>query len=76
MFIRWYKGWQDYESYPDVDWQRCKRIPSQTREYNHLFKILVVGDSGTGKSSTISRFVDRTFSNSKTSLHPWDFVIY
>lgn len=70
MFIRWYKGWQDYESYPQIDWGKCKKLPPQ-REYDYLFKVLLVGDSGTGKTSAISRFVDRTFSNT----HSWEFVI-
>lgn len=53
-------------------------LPAQTemaREYDHLFKLLIIGDSGVGKSSLLIRFSDNIFSGSYITTIGVDFKI-
>ncbi|CAD5217571.1 unnamed protein product [Bursaphelenchus okinawaensis] len=45
------------------------------RDYDYLFKLLIIGDSGVGKSSLLMRFADNVFSNSYITTIGVDFKI-
>ena len=45
------------------------------QEYDHLFKVLLLGDSGTGKSSLILRYTDDIFNSALVSSIGVDFKV-
>ncbi|PRP80437.1 Rab GTPase [Planoprotostelium fungivorum] len=45
--------------------------PSGTTEYDYIVKILLIGDSGTGKTALLRRFVEDAFSQQYTTTIGW-----
>jgi len=45
------------------------------QEYDHLFKLLIIGDSGVGKSALLLRFADNVFSTNYITTIGVDFKI-
>lgn len=55
---------------------RGRRLTNMAaKDYDHLFKLLIIGDSGVGKSSLLVRFADNCFSGNYITTIGVDFKI-
>jgi len=52
-----------------------QKNPSGDRQYDYLIKLLLIGDSGVGKSSILLRFADDSFTQSFITTIGIDFKI-
>ena len=54
---------------------QIKKMAAQNRQHDHLFKLLIIGDAGVGKSSILVRFADNIFTPSYITTIGVDFKI-
>ena len=53
----------------------CLRMSAPHKQHDHLFKLLIIGNAGVGKSSILVRFADNIFTQSYITTIGVDFKI-
>lgn len=56
-----------------LGWREATGSSPSSPQYDHLFKVIVVGDSGVGKSCLLLRFVDRKYRSDHSTTIGLDF---